>query len=149
MKVTRSLTAVPQSAGTVVTIGNFDGVHLGHQAILRQVIARSRELGLVPAVLTFDPHPAKVLAPARAPLLIQTTAQKLRRLESFGVEEVLLLPFSVDGGVCGTCTAADTERESGDDRRRLPLWASAVGRHCEAAGVGNATGVHGGGDRRY
>lgn len=96
MKVTRSLTAVPQSAGTVVTIGNFDGVHLWHQAILRQVIARSRELGLVPAVLTFDPHPAKVLAPAKAPLLINTTAQKLRRLEQAGVEEVLLFPFSAE-----------------------------------------------------
>lgn len=96
MKVIRSLTADPQGAGSVVTIGNFDGVHLGHQAILRQVVARSRGLGLVPAVLTFDPHPAKVLAPARAPLLINTTAQKLRRLEQAGVEEVLLFPFSAE-----------------------------------------------------
>lgn len=95
MRVLRSLASgAPVGEGTVVTIGNFDGVHLGHQAILRQVVARSHELGLVPAVLTFDPHPARVLALDRAPLLINTTAQKLRRLEQSGVETVLLCPFS-------------------------------------------------------
>lgn len=99
MRVIRSLAAgeaagVPAGKGTVVTIGNFDGVHLGHQAILRQVVARSRQLNLVPAVLTFEPHPAKVLAPGRAPLLINTTAQKLRRLEQAGAATVLLCPFS-------------------------------------------------------
>ncbi len=95
MKVIRSLDTVGSSGqGTVVTIGNFDGVHLGHQAILRQVVFRAHELGLTPAVLTFDPHPARVLSPAKAPLLINTVRQKLARLELAGAETVLLLPFS-------------------------------------------------------
>src|SRR3954453_13158974 len=95
MKVIRSLDAAPEdSRGTVVTIGNYDGVHLGHQSILRRVVARAKELGLTPAVLTFDPHPARVLAPERAPKLVNTTAQKLRRLEAAGVETVLLVAFS-------------------------------------------------------
>src|SRR4051812_10345248 len=63
--------------GSVVTIGNFDGVHVGHQEILRRAVARAKQDGLIPAVLTFDPHPARVLAPERAPRLITTTAQRL------------------------------------------------------------------------
>ncbi|MCU1330529.1 MAG: adenylyltransferase / riboflavin kinase [Bryobacterales bacterium] len=95
MKIIRSLDAAAEGTrGTVVTIGNYDGVHLGHQAILKRVVARAKELGLSPAVLTFDPHPARVLAPERAPQLISTTAQKLRRLEAAGIETVLLVAFS-------------------------------------------------------
>jgi riboflavin kinase/FMN adenylyltransferase len=97
MKAFRSLAEVPGDFGpSVLAIGNFDGVHAGHRVILRRVAAIARERGLTPAVLTFDPHPARVLAPARAPKLISTIAQRLRRMESEGVEAAMLLAFSHD-----------------------------------------------------
>lgn len=95
MRVFHSLSGAPADFGpSVVTIGNFDGVHAGHREILRRVAAIGRERGLTPAVLTFDPHPARVLAPERAPKLITTVGQRLRRLEAAGAEAVLLAPFS-------------------------------------------------------
>ncbi|HEY4085108.1 MAG TPA: bifunctional riboflavin kinase/FAD synthetase [Bryobacteraceae bacterium] len=95
MRAFRSLTEVPGDFGpSVLAIGNFDGVHAGHRVILRRVAAIARERGLTPAVLTFDPHPARVLAPERAPKLISTIAQRLRRMESEGVEAAMLLAFS-------------------------------------------------------
>ena len=81
---------------SVVAIGNFDGVHAGHREILRRVATIASERDLVSTVLTFDPHPAKVLAPQRAPKLINTIAQRLRRMESEGIESVFLMPFSLD-----------------------------------------------------
>ena len=95
MKAFRALAEVPADFGPcVLAIGNFDGVHAGHRVILRRVAAIARERGLTPAVLTFDPHPARVLAPERAPKLISTIAQRLRRMESEGVEAAMLLAFS-------------------------------------------------------
>jgi riboflavin kinase/FMN adenylyltransferase len=95
MRAFRSLSEVPVDFGpSVLAIGNFDGVHAGHRVILRRVAAIARERGLTPAVLTFDPHPARVLAPERAPKLISTIAQRLRRMESEGVEAAMLLAFS-------------------------------------------------------
>ena len=93
----RTTNEVPSGFGpSVVTIGNFDGVHAGHREILRRVSMIGRERGLVPAVLSFDPHPARILAPERAPKLITTVSQRLRRIESEGIEAALLLPFSLD-----------------------------------------------------
>ncbi len=95
MRAFRLLTEVPGDFGpSVLAIGNFDGVHAGHRVILRRVAAIARERGLTPAVLTFDPHPARVLAPERAPKLISTIAQRLRRMESEGVDAAMLLAFS-------------------------------------------------------
>src|SRR5579863_5183917 len=97
MKAFRSPAEVPGDFGpSVVTIGNFDGVHAGHREILRRVATIASERDLVPVVLTFDPHPAQVLAPHRAPKLITTINQRLRRVESEGIEAALLLPFSLD-----------------------------------------------------
>ena len=95
MKAFRALAEVPADfRPCVLAIGNFDGVHAGHRVILRRVAEIARERGLTPAVLTFDPHPARVLAPERAPKLISTIAQRLRRMESEGVEAAMLLAFS-------------------------------------------------------
>jgi len=77
----------------VATIGNFDGLHRGHQAILDQVLTRARALGGTSLVITFDPHPLKILAPERAPKMILTPTQKLRRIEEAGIDAVLVLPF--------------------------------------------------------
>ena len=97
MKVFRSPAEVPETFGpSVVAIGNFDGVHGGHRQIMRRVAALAHARGYTPAVLTFDPHPARVLAPDRAPKLLMTIDQRLRNMEAEGIEAVFLLPFSLD-----------------------------------------------------
>lgn len=80
--------------GGVLTIGNFDGVHLGHQEMLRRVVARARELGAPSLVLTFDPHPMKVLHPQRAPKLIQTLRQREEAIAALGVDALVVVPFT-------------------------------------------------------
>ncbi len=78
---------------TALSVGNFDGLHLGHQKILRQVQARARANSLLPAVVTFDPHPAKLLRPDQAPRMIQTLAQRLAGFEQMGLDATLVLRF--------------------------------------------------------
>jgi riboflavin kinase / FMN adenylyltransferase len=97
MKIFHSTAEVPGTFGpSVVTIGNFDGVHLGHRQIMRRVVELARQDGRTPAVLTFDPHPARVLAPDRAPKLLMTIGQRLRAMEAEGIQAVLLVPFSME-----------------------------------------------------
>jgi riboflavin kinase / FMN adenylyltransferase len=74
-------------------LGNFDGVHLGHQALIRRIVEGGRRLDYSSAVLTFEPHPLKVLAPERAPKLILTHKDKMRLLQSFGVDIVVIQNF--------------------------------------------------------
>lgn len=78
---------------TVVTVGNFDGVHLGHRAILGRVRQRARELDCQPVALTFDPHPAKVLNPGGNLRLLTTPAQKVELLKAAGLS-VVVQPFT-------------------------------------------------------
>jgi riboflavin kinase/FMN adenylyltransferase len=80
-------------SGSVVTLGNFDGVHLGHQALIRRIVESGRRLHYPSVVLTFEPHPLKVLAPERAPKLILTHKDKMRLLQSFGVNIVVIQNF--------------------------------------------------------
>lgn len=80
--------------GSTLAIGNFDGIHLGHQSILRAVVGRAREINAVATVLTFDPTPQKVLRPESAPLRISTTEQRLRCFAAIGVDAAVVLPFS-------------------------------------------------------
>jgi riboflavin kinase/FMN adenylyltransferase len=77
-----------------VTVGNFDGVHLGHQALVRRVLEEARARGGTSAVLTFDPHPSVVLHPERAPSALMTLAQKSSVLAELGVERLAVLPFT-------------------------------------------------------
>jgi len=91
----RSLAEVPGDFGPcAITIGNFDGVHRGHQEILRRVMAAAREEGWRSAVLTFDPHPAKLLTPATAPKLLMTIEERTRIILEQGIDEILILPFT-------------------------------------------------------
>lgn len=80
--------------GCVATIGNFDGMHVGHQAIIRGLVARARELGRPSAVITFNPHPLSVIAPDRVPKQILTLAQKEELLRDLDVDALLVVPFT-------------------------------------------------------
>src|SRR5216683_1565747 len=82
--------------GSVLTIGNFDGIHLGHQAILRAVVQRAGEARDVATALTFDPSPRKVLRPESAPLRLSTNAQRMEWFNLLGLEAVVVLPFTLD-----------------------------------------------------
>jgi riboflavin kinase/FMN adenylyltransferase len=81
-------------SGCVATIGNFDGMHVGHQAIIRGVVDRARELGVPSAVVTFHPHPLSVVAPDRVPKQILTLQQKEEVLRSMDVDALLVVPFT-------------------------------------------------------
>jgi riboflavin kinase/FMN adenylyltransferase len=95
MDVITDLRAFPKSLpAPIMTIGNFDGVHLGHQAIFHTLRQRARELGGTSVVLTFDPHPLKILAPQHCPLLITPTAKKLSLMQACELDVVICLPFT-------------------------------------------------------
>jgi riboflavin kinase / FMN adenylyltransferase len=79
--------------GSVVTLGNFDGIHLGHQALVRHTVEESKWLGYPSIVLTFEPHPLKVLAPERAPRLLLTYQDKLDLFQTYGVDIVVAQRF--------------------------------------------------------
>jgi riboflavin kinase/FMN adenylyltransferase len=78
----------------VLALGNFDGVHLGHQAIFQHVVTRAREVAGTSMVFTFEPHPLQVLAPAKAPPLLTTYEQKIRLIAAFGITVGLRVPFT-------------------------------------------------------
>src|SRR2546423_8361411 len=77
---------------TVLTLGVFDGLHLGHQLIMRTVVERARAIGAVPTVITFEPHPRAVLHPESAPPLLQTIDQKIEALGGLGIEQTIGIP---------------------------------------------------------
>jgi riboflavin kinase / FMN adenylyltransferase len=79
---------------TVLTLGVFDGLHLGHQLIVRTVVERARAMNAVPTVITFDPHPRAVLHPASAPPLLQTLDQKVEGFGVLGVEQTIVVRFT-------------------------------------------------------
>ncbi len=88
------LSHAPKYQGTCITIGNFDGVHVGHQALLRRTVQKAEELHLLPVVLTFWPHPLAVLAPSRAPALLSAQSERYELFEKYGIELVLELDFT-------------------------------------------------------
>ena len=79
-----------------LTVGNFDGIHLGHRRILRSVAEGARATGAVAAAVTFDPHPMKTLHPTDAPRLIGTLAQRLAGMDEAGLDAALVLRFDTD-----------------------------------------------------
>jgi riboflavin kinase/FMN adenylyltransferase len=78
---------------TVLTLGVFDGLHLGHQLIMRTVVDRARETGAIPTVITFDPHPRAVLHPESSPPLLQTLDQKVEGFGVMGIEQTIVIRF--------------------------------------------------------
>src|SRR5579859_5362100 len=94
MLVLRSLKQLPKDwNSTVISVGNFDGVHRAHQHVLAQVVERARALQAKSIAVTFDPHPLRVLRPDSAPQLITPTDEKVALLKLTGVDAILLLPF--------------------------------------------------------
>lgn len=94
MRVFRHLDEIPADwTATLVSIGNFDGVHRGHQHVLQHIVARARASGCKSMAVTFDPHPLRVLRPEIAPLLITPLDEKLLALEKTGVDAGLVISF--------------------------------------------------------
>jgi len=97
MHVYRHLDELPRDLGpTVLSVGNFDGVHRAHQYVLAEIIRRARELHASSMVVTFDPHPVRILRPDAAPRLITPLPVKLNLLAATGIDATLVLPFTRD-----------------------------------------------------
>jgi riboflavin kinase/FMN adenylyltransferase len=97
MRVVRHLAQHGRRLGpAVLTLGNFDGAHLGHQAIIRGAVGRARDAGALCVALTFEPHPVAVLAPDRAPPMIQTLHDRLASLRDLGVDVTVLQRFTLN-----------------------------------------------------
>ncbi|MDQ0789554.1 riboflavin kinase/FMN adenylyltransferase [Streptomyces sp. B3I7] len=91
----RGLEDIPQDWGrSVVTIGSYDGVHRGHQLIIRHAVERARELGVPSVVVTFDPHPSEVVRPGSHPPLLAPHHRRAELMADLGVDAVLVLPFT-------------------------------------------------------
>jgi riboflavin kinase/FMN adenylyltransferase len=93
MQVVRSAAEAGPARRSVVSIGNFDGVHLGHRAILETVVRRAAELNCRSVAMTFAPHPIRFLAPYKAPRLISTLRQKIEWIAATGIEVLLVVNF--------------------------------------------------------
>jgi riboflavin kinase / FMN adenylyltransferase len=98
---------------TVLTLGVFDGLHLGHQLIMRTVVERARAIGAIPTVITFDPHPRAVLHPESAPPLLQTFDQKIEGFGVLGIEQTIVVRFTKE---FSEVSAADFLRDVVNDR---------------------------------
>ena len=95
MNIHRQLAELPAAhAPVVATIGNFDGVHLGHQGVIAEVIERARFLGGTSLAITFDPHPARILRPEQPHPIITPLDRKLELLAATGIDATLVLPFT-------------------------------------------------------
>ncbi len=97
MKIFRALEEVPVDFGpTVASVGNFDGVHCGHQHVIREMVRRAKETGSKAVAVTFDPHPLRILRPDVAPKLITPQPMKEKLLAEAGLDALLVIPFTRD-----------------------------------------------------
>ncbi|MEK7700904.1 MAG: bifunctional riboflavin kinase/FAD synthetase [candidate division NC10 bacterium] len=95
MRIVRGLESFPPDAGpSAVALGVFDGIHLGHRAILGAAVARARQHGLAALACTFDPHPMEVLQPGRAPLPLTTLPERLELIAETGIDATVIIPFT-------------------------------------------------------
>ncbi|HEX4486773.1 MAG TPA: bifunctional riboflavin kinase/FAD synthetase [Terriglobales bacterium] len=97
MKVFHQLADIPQDFGpTLLSVGNFDGVHRAHAHVLKNIVERAKEQGAKAVAVTFEPHPVRILRPDSGLKLLTPIPEKLRLLEATGIDAVLLLPFGRD-----------------------------------------------------
>lgn len=132
LQITKATQLPSDIAGTAVAIGKFDGVHLGHQQLLHELLGYSEEAGLVPAVITFDRHPKALLDPKNCPRPITGPGQQAALMVDAGVEVLLTLPF--------TSELANLSPEDFIDQVISPLGAQMV-----FVGQGFRFGSHGSG----
>src|SRR3954464_10890871 len=94
MRILRSISELSELPGPLfLAIGVFDGVHLGHQAVISTSARHAAEAAGTPVVVTFDPHPAKVLRPDEAPRLLTATQHKIALIRDLGVAHLLIVSF--------------------------------------------------------
>src|SRR5881296_368573 len=97
MQIFQKLDDIPANFGpTIVSVGNFDGVHRAHTRVLCELVKRASVRNAKSIAVTFEPHPVRILRPDSGLKLITPTAEKLRLLEASGLDAVLLLPFTRD-----------------------------------------------------
>ena len=95
MRIIHNLHELPPSpSGCVLTIGNFDGVHLAHRKLLERVVEVARPMGAAATAITFEPHPIKFLSPAHAPKLLTPFSRKARLIATSGIDLLVVLPFN-------------------------------------------------------
>ena len=119
MKVTRGLTPPVSRPYPVATIGNFDGQHKGHRALLGMVVNAAQSTQGTPVVLTFDPHPVKILAPHVDLRFLTSPAEKLARFEEAGVQEVITVEAATPLVETGSSIRTNTVDE--EAIRNLPI----------------------------
>jgi len=96
MKTYRELLTINLTSPIACGLGNFDGVHLGHQKLIKELLKQSKIRGLESAILTFEPHPTKILQPEKTDPLIMTLKQKENVIKSFGIDNLIFAPFTRD-----------------------------------------------------
>jgi len=97
MRIFRAVEEIPTDLGpTVVSVGNFDGVHCGHKQVLKEVVQRARAVGAKAVAVTFDPHPVRILRPDVAPKLITPQPRKEALLAECGLDALVVIPFTRD-----------------------------------------------------
>ncbi len=94
MLIYKSLECIPHDMTTVVSIGEFDGVHIGHQKLIRTLVRRAKELEAIAAVVTFDPHPLSYFRPGNSDAMLTPLPFKLRLFEELGIGAAVVLPFT-------------------------------------------------------
>jgi len=94
MQIFRDLNHLPQFHNSVITIGTFDGVHMGHRVILEKIAADAKTIGGQSLVITFHPHPRQVISPDQALHVLTTPEEKLAIFETCGIDYVVVVPFS-------------------------------------------------------
>lgn len=121
MKIFRGISDPGIQRPTVLTLGVFDGLHRGHQAIVRVVVERALLIGAAPTLITFDPHPRQVLKPETAPPLLQTFQQKMEGLERLGVGQVIVLNFNAQLAAISAESFVQNYIRDGLDAREIYL----------------------------
>ncbi|MGH2682777.1 MAG: bifunctional riboflavin kinase/FAD synthetase [Actinomycetota bacterium] len=96
MEILQGIRSFRADGGSAVTVGFYDGVHVGHQAVIRRTVKAAGEQGLRPVVLTFDRHPREVLTPRDVPQLLTTLRRKSELIEAIGVEVLAVMEFDED-----------------------------------------------------
>ena len=95
MQVHRNIDSLPQFRNAVITIGTFDGVHLGHQKIITALVQEAKKLGGESVIITFDPHPRKIITPAGHLQLINTLHEKIDLLQEKEIDHLVVVPFTL------------------------------------------------------